>query len=328
MTAALTYLVSLVGIAAACRALSVNRASYYRWQKPPTPKMPRPRPARALSDEEKRVVLETLDSERFMEKTPYEVYAELLDENRYLCSVRTMYRILSEHGQVRDRRDQRRHPVYVKPQLVAREPNQVWSWDITKLAGPERGTYFCLYVILDIYSRYVVGWTLTGRESAVVARNLIGDAFEQHDIQPGQLICHADRGTPMTATSTALLYTQLGITPSFSRPRVSDDNPYSEAAFKTLKYRPELPARLESLEHGRAVFRALFDWYNNRHYHTGIALLTPADLHYGTAGSVIEARQHVLDAAYARHPERFTRPPIHPAPPEATWINPPPMALT
>lgn len=322
------HLVPLVGVAPACKAVSVNRASYYRRQKPPSEKKPRPRPARALTDEEKRHVLDVLDSERFMEKTPREVYAELLDENVYLCSVRTMYRVLAENGQVRDRRNQRRHPTYVKPELVAREPNQVWSWDITKIPGPERGVYFCLYVILDIFSRYVVGWSLARTESSAVARSLLVDAFERHDIEPGQLVCHADRGVPMTAKSTALLYTDLGITASFSRPRVSDDNPYSEAAFKTLKYRPEIPERFGSLEHGRSVFDALFDWYNNRHYHTGIALLTPADLHFGRAADVIGARQRVLDHAYACHPERFPKPPTHPAPPEASWINPPPMALT
>lgn len=328
MTAALTHLVPLVGVAPACKSLAVNRASYYRWQKPPAPRKPRPRPTRALSDDEKRHVLEVLDSERFMEKTPREVYAELLDENEYLCSVRTMYRILAEHGQVRERRNQRRHPAYVKPELVAREPNQVWSWDITKVPGPERGVYFCLYVVLDIFSRYIVGWSLARTESSAVARSLLADAFERHGIKPGQLVCHADRGNPMTAKSTALLYADLGITSSFSRPRVSDDNPYSEAAFKTFKYRPEIPERFGSPEHGRLVFTALFDWYNNRHYHSGIALLTPADLHLGRASEVIHARQRALDAAYTRHPDRFSKPPTHPAPPQASWINPPPMALT
>jgi putative transposase len=328
VTAALQHLVPLVGVAPACHALSVNRASYYRWQKPPAPKLPRPRSARALSDDEKRHVLGLLDSERFMDKTPREVYAELLDENTYLCSVRTMYRILAEHGQVRERRNQRRHPTYVKPELVARKPNQVWSWDITKVPGPQRGIYFNLYVVLDIYSRYIVGWTIARSESALIARSLLATAVEAERIHPGQLTCHSDRGTPMLAKSTALLYADLGIDPSYSRPRVSDDNPYSEAAFKTFKYRPDIPERFGSLNDARSTFAALFDWYNHRHYHTGIALLTPADLHHGRAEQIVEARQRVLDAAYADRPERFGKPPIHPTPPEASWINPPMRTLT
>lgn len=328
MTAALQHLVPLVGVAPACTALGVNRASYYRWQKPSTPKAPRPRSARALSDDEKRRVLDVLDSERFMDKTPREVYAELLDENTYLCSVRTMYRILAAHGQVRERRNQRRHPAYVKPELVARKPNQVWSWDITKVPGPQRGIYFSLYVVLDIFSRYIVGWTIARTESARIARSLLAAAVEAEGIHPGQLTCHSDRGTPMLAKSTALLYADLGIDPSYSRPRVSDDNPYSEAAFKTLKYRPEIPERFGSVHDARSTFAALFDWYNNRHYHTGIALLTPADLHHGRAEQIVEARQRVLDAAYAERPERFGRPPVHPMPPEASWINPPMRTLT
>jgi transposase InsO family protein len=323
VTAGLTYLVPLVGVLAACAALAVNRASYYRWLLPTRPKLPRPRPVRALSDEETREVLAVLDSDRFMEKAPRQVYAELLDEKRHLCSVRTMYRVLAKHGQVRERRDQRRHPTYVKPELVARAPNQVWSWDITKVPGPARGIYFSLYVLLDIFSRFVVGWTLARSESKRVARSFLADAFERHNIVPGQLACHSDRGVPMTAKSTALLYTDLGITSSFSRPRVSDDNPYSEAVFKTLKYRPEIPERFGSIEHGRATFTALFDWYNERHYHTGIALLTPSDVHHGRATAIIAARQNVLDAAYQRHPERFAKPPTHPQPPEVSWINPP-----
>jgi putative transposase len=283
VTAALAHLVPLVGVAPACKALCVNRATYYRWKKPATPKKPRRPPSRALSDQEKVHILEMLDSERFAEKAPRQVYAGLLDENTYLCSVRTMYRVLAEHGQVRERRNQLRHPVYVKPELVARQPNQVWSWDITKVPGPQRGVYFSLYVVLDIFSRYVVGWTIARTESAAVARSLLAETFEQHGVHPGQLVCHADRGTPMIAKSTALLYADLGITASFSRPRVSDDNPYSEAAFKTFKYRPEIPERFGSLEDARSIFATLFDWYNNRHYHSGIALLTPADLHLGRA---------------------------------------------
>lgn len=273
-------------------------------------------------------MLETLNCERFMDKTPREVYAELLDENTYLCSVRTMYRILEANDQVRERRQQRRHPTYVKPELVARNPNQVWSWDITKIPGPQRGVYFNLYVALDIFSRYVVGWTITRTESACIARSFLADAFEAQSIHPGQLTCHSDRGTPMIAKSTALLYADLGVRPSLSRPRVSDDNPYSEAAFKTLKYRPEMPEQFGSIEDARATFRALFDWYNNEHYHSGIALLTPADVHRGRTEDIIEARQRVLDTAFRARPERFAKRPIHPRPADASWINPPRTALT
>jgi putative transposase len=328
VTAALTHLVPLVGVMAACAALGVNRASYYRGQLPPRPKSPRPRPVRALSDEETQEVLTVLDSDLFMEKAPRQVYAALLDEKRHLCSVRTMYRVLAKQGQVRERRDQRRHPTYVKPELVARAPNQVWSWDITKVPGPIRGINFSLYVLLDIFSRYVVGWTLARSESKRIARSFLAEAFDRHNIAPGQLICHSDRGVPMTAKSTALLYSDLGILASFSRPRVSDDNPYSEAAFKTLKYRPEIPERFGSLEDARTTFASLFDWYNERHYHTGIALLTPADVHRGRGTTIIAARQLVLDAAYQRHPERFAKPPTHPQPPEVSWINPPARTLT
>jgi putative transposase len=327
VTAALTFLVPLVGVVAACAALAVNRASFYRWQEPPVPRKERPRSTNALSDAENAEVLATLDSERFMEKTPREVYAELLDEDVYLCSVRTMYRVLAKHGQIRERRHQRRHPKYVKPELVARAPNQVWSWDITKVPGPQRGVYFSLYVILDIFSRYVVGWTIARTESTAAAKSMLSDAFERHNIQPNRLVCHADRGTPMTAKSTALLYSDLGIVASFSRPRVSDDNPYSEAAFKTLKYRPEIPERFGSLEDARSTFIELFAWYNDRHYHTGIALLTPRDVHFGDAAKILAARQRTLDGAYQRHPERFTRPPTHPLLPEVSWINPPGSTL-
>ena len=328
MTAGLTHLVPLVGVLAACAALAVNRSSYYRWQKPSAPKTPRSRPSRALSDAENAAVLAVLDSDRFADKTPRQVFAALLDENTYLCSIRTMYRVLAKHGQVRERREQRRHPTYVKPELVARAPNQVWSWDITKVPGPNRGTYYSLYVILDIFSRYIVGWTLARCESKTTAKALLAETFERHAIQPGQLICHSDRGVPMTAKSTALLYSDLGITASFSRPRVSDDNPYSEAAFKTLKYRPEIPERFGSLEDARTTFASLVDWYNERHYHTGIALLIPADLHFGRAIDIIRARQRALDSAYQEHPERFSKAPCHPSPPEVSWINPPPTALT
>jgi putative transposase len=325
VTAGLAFLIPLVGIVAACAALGVSRASFYRDQAPRRPPpSPRPRPVRALPDDERAAVLAVLDSERFADKAPAQVYAALLDDDVHLCSIRTMYRVLAANDQVRERRDQRRHPAYVKPQLVATAPNQVWSWDITKVPGPTRGLYYSLYVVLDIYSRYVVGWTLARTESASVGQTLIEDACRRHGVVPGQLTCHADRGSPMTAKSTALLLADLGIAQSHSRPHVSDDNPYSEAAFRTFLYRPEMPERFGSLEGARAFFVELFTWYNERHYHTGIALLPPADVHHGRASAIIAARQRTLDAAYQRHPERFVRgAPVHPHVPPAAWINPP-----
>jgi putative transposase len=324
VTAGLSFLIPLVGIVAACAALGVSRASFYRDRVPrPTPS-PRPRPPRSLPDEERAAVLAVLDSERFADKAPAQVYASLLDDDVRLCSIRTMYRVLAANNQVRERRHLRRHPTYVKPQLVATAPNQVWSWDITKVPGPTRASYYSLYVVLDIFSRYVVGWTLARTESASIARVLIEDAYRTHGIVPGQLTCHADRGAPMTAKSTALLLSDLGVAQSHSRPHVSDDNPYSEAAFKTFLYRPEMPERFGSLEDARAFFVELFAWYNERHYHTGIALLPPADVHHGRAPAIIAARQRTLDAAYERHPERFVRgAPVHPTVPSVAWINPP-----
>lgn len=329
MNTALSYLVPLVGIAAACAALGVARASYYRDQKPRRAPKPRPTPPRAITADERADVLAILDSDRFADKAPRQVYAELLDDGKYRCSVSTMYRILRAEDQVRERRHQRRLPAYVKPELVARAPNQVWSWDITKVPGPVRGVYYSLYVALDIFSRYVVGWILARAESAALARAFLADAFERHGIQPGQLVCHADRGTPMVAKSTSLLFADLGIRQSHSRPHVSDDNPFSEAAFRTFLYRPEMPERFGGVEDGRAFFTSLFHWYNEQHYHSGIALLTPADVHFGRAPAIITARQVVLDSAYAEHPERFVRSaPRHPTPPPVVWINPPAWTLT
>jgi putative transposase len=322
----LAYLVPLVGVVAACVALGVSRASYYRAQKPKPEPQPRPRPARALSDEERARVLVTLDSEPFMDKAPAQVYAKLLEDGEYLCSPRTMYRVLTDVDQVRERRAQRCHPEYKKPQLVATAPNQVWSWDTTKLPGPTKGTYFALYVVLDIFSRFIVGWQVALRESATLAQELIAACAEQQHIVPGQLTAHSDRGSPMTAKSTAQLYVDLGIAKSHSRPHTSNDNPYSESNFRTMKYRPEMPERLGSLEHARQVVRALVDWYNEEHYHAGLALLHPVDVHYGRTATIVEARQRVLDAAHLRHPERFVRGrPLQKSPPPAAWINPPPM---
>jgi transposase InsO family protein len=316
----------LVGIVAACVALGVSRASYYRAQKPAEAPTPRPRPARALSDEERAQVLATLDSERFMDLAPAQVYAKLLEDGDYLCSTRTMYRVLAKAGQVRERRAQRQHPVYVKPRLVATAPNQVWTWDTTKLPGPTKGTYYTLYVILDLFSRYIVGWQVTERESAAAAQELIAACCEHQRIVREQLTVHADRGSPMVAKSTAQLYLDLGVAKSHSRPHTSNDNPYSESNFRTLKYRPDMPAQLGSLQHARQVSRELIDWYNTDHYHSSLALLHPVDVHYGRSTAIVAARQRVLDEAHLRHPERFVRgQPTQKAPPATAWINPPPV---
>ncbi len=312
------------GVLRTCLALGVARASYYRRCRPrPVAAAPRI-PPRALSPEERQGVLDTLHAERFVDQAPREVYATLLDEQTYLCSVATMYRLLRTAGEVRERRDQLRHAAYQKPELLATGPNQVWSWDITKLLGPVKWTYFYLYVILDIFSRYVVGWMVAHRESAQLAEDLIAETCAKQGIQPGTLTLHADRGSSMKSQSVALLLADLGVTKTHSRPHVSDDNPFSEAQFKTLKYRPGFPDRFGSAEDSRAFCRPFFDWYNHEHHHSGLGLLTPADVHYGRAADVLAARQHVLTAAWRANPERFVRrPPTPAALPDAVWINPP-----
>jgi len=316
-----------VGVAPACRALGVSRSSLYRRRaarlRPRSPQ-PRPRPARALSDEERRVVLDELNSERFVDLAPLEVYATLLDEGRYLCSPRTMYRILDENGAVRERRDQLRHPAYKKPELLATGPNQVWSWDITKLKGPTKWTYYYLYVILDVYSRRVVGWMVADCESGALARELLESSCRKEGIEPGQLTVHADRGPAMISKPLAFLLADLGVTKSHSRPYTSSDNPYSESCFRTFKYRPDFPARFGSIEDARAHCRAFFAWYNGAHRHSSLGLMTPDTVHYGRAEAVTAARSTVLDAAYRAHPERFPhRAPTPPAVPTEAWINPP-----
>jgi putative transposase len=270
-------------------------------------------------------VLDVLHSDRFIDRAPKVVYATLLDDDgTYLCSWRTMYRLLAAADEVRERRAQRRHPVYTKPELLATGPNQVWSWDITKLRGPGKWTYYCLYVILDIFSRYVVGWMVAERESATLAERLIEETCEKHGIVAGQLTLHADRGTAMTAKTVAQLLVDLGVTRTHSRPHVSDDNPYSEAQFKTLKYSPTFPERFGSVQDARAFGQGFFPWYNTEHRHDALGLLAPAAVHYGQAGTILAQRRGVLTAAYAAHPERFVRQPPEPlAPPAAVWINPP-----
>jgi len=324
----MAFLIPIVGIACACVALGVSRASYYRSRAPKKPRRPRPRPARALSDDERTEVLQLLDSDEHADKAPAQVYAALLDKGEYVCSPRTMYRVLADDNQVCERRAQRRHPQRQKPQLVATAPNQVWSWDITKLAGPVKGIYYSLYVVLDIFSRFVVGWLLAEREAAELAQQLIEDCYRREGVAPGQLAVHADHGSPMIAKSTAQLYIDLGIAKSHSRPRVSDDNPFSEAHFKTVKYRPEMPDRFGSPQHARQVLSELLRWYCHEHYHSDLAMLTPADVHYGRAADIIAERQRVLDAAHQRHPERFVNGrPTHKTPNPAVWINPPTSSI-
>jgi len=312
------------GVAPACRALGVSKATVYRRRKGPAAVRPRRPSPRRLSDVERRDALDVLHSERFVDKAPGEVVATMLDEEQYICSERTMYRLLEAECEVRERRNQLRHPPYEKPELLATGPNQVWSWDITKLKGPAKWTYFYLFVILDIFSRYVVGWTLANRETAVVAKRLIQETCDKQGIVPGQVTIHADNGPAPAAKLVAQLLADLSITKSHSRPHVSNDNPYSEAQFKTLKYRPEFPPRFGCYEDAHAFCRTFFAWYNQEHRHSGIGMLTPEDLHYGRAEQIMAARQRTLDAAFQAHPERF----VHGRPgpqkvPEAAWINPP-----
>jgi putative transposase len=323
---AVEELTPIVGTRPACAALGVAPATIYRRRSPSTPRVckPRPQPVRALTTEERDAVHDVLTSERFVDRSPAQVWATLLDEGRYLCSERTMYRVLNERDEVRERRDQLRHPVYSKPELLAEQPNQLWSWDITKLLGPAKWTYYYLYVILDIFSRYVVGWTVQYRESASVAKALIAQSLTQHGIAPGQLTIHADRGSAMTSKPVAFLLANLGVTKTHSRPYTSTDNPYSEAHFKTLKYCPEFPDRFGSIEHSRTFCRPFFDWYNHEHRHSGVGLMTPAAVHFGHATAIHANRAHVLAAAHASHPERFVRgAPRPPALPTAAWINQP-----
>lgn len=313
------------GIQPLCDALNVPRATLYRRRKPSKVAEPeRPSPALALSVQERQEVLDVLHSDRFIDCPPAQVYATLLDEGQYLCSARTMYRILAEEDEVRERRNVRQHPQYTKPELLATEPNQVWSWDITKLKGPQKWTYFYLYVILDIFSRYVVGWMVAPRESATLAKRLIQDSYIKQDVQPDQLTIHADRGSSMTSKLVAHLMVDLGITKTHSRPHVSNDNPFSESQFKTLKYRPAFPDRFGSLEDSRVFCVDFFDWYNTEHRHSGIGFYRPEDVHYGRTEILQEQRQKALDQAYQEHPERFVRkPPQASEPPQAVWINPP-----
>jgi putative transposase len=328
---AITALIPQLGVRAACAAAGAAQAGYYRRHRAsPPPRRPvriphrdRVQP-RALAPAERAAILSALHAERFADLAPAEVWATLLDEGTYLGSVSTFYRVLRAAGESRERRRQATHPAAVKPELAATGPNQVYSWDITKLHGPAKWTYYYLYVILDIFSRYAVGWMVATRESAVLAEKLIAATCAKQGITAGQLTIHADRGSSMTSKPVAFLLADLGVTQSHSRPHVSNDNPYSEAQFKTLKYRPGFPARFPSIEAARAHCQDFFPWYNDHHHHGGLGLHTAADVHYGRAGTVQAQRAQVLTAAYLAHPERFvTKPPAPPDLPEQSWINPP-----
>ena len=318
-----------LGIAPTCRALAVPRATYYRRRRPRSA-APRRRPSpRALSAAERAEVLAVLHEPRFVDLAPAEVYATLLDEGQYLCSERTMYRVLAEHQEVRERRNQLRHPHYTAPELLARRPNELWSWDITKLLGPSKWTYFYLYVMLDVFSRYVVGWMVAHRESATLAERFIQATCGRQGIARGQLTIHADRGSAMTSKPVALLLADLGVTKTHARPHVSNDNPFSEAQFKTLKHRPAFPTRFGSIQDARAHCHVFFPWYNTEHRHSGLGLLTPADVHHGVAEQRVAARATVLATAYATHPERFPAGLPHPpARPVEVWINRPKARAT
>ena len=313
-----------LGIAPTCAALGLPRATYYRRRRPQRALPARARSPRALSAGEQATVLDVLHEPRFVDQAPAEVYATLLDEGHYHCSERTMYRLLAAQHEGRERRNQLRHPHYAAPELLARQPNELWSWDITKLLGPAKWTYFYLYVMLDVFSRYVVGWMVAHGESATLAERFIRETCTRQRIAREQLTIHADRGSAMTSKSVAFLLADLGITKTHSRPHVSNDNPFSEAQFKTLKYRSDFPARFGSIQDVRAHCHLFFPWYNVAHHHSGLGLLTPHDVHFGLAEQRMAARATVLATAYAVHPERFprglTRPPARP---EAVWINPP-----
>lgn len=330
---AVTQLAPTVGIESACDVLGVARATFYRHHPllgpelapvPPPVVIVRPTSPRALPPDERQTVRDTLNSERFRDCPPAQIHATLIDEGQYLCSPRTMYRLLEADDATRERRDQLIHPVYQKPELLATAPNQLWSWDITKLRGPAQWTYYYLYVILDVFSRYVVGGMIARRETAELAKKLIAETCLKQGIQPGQLGIHSDRGAPMRSKEVAFLLSDLGVTKTHSRPYTSNDNPYSESQFKTMKYRPGFPDRFGCIEDSRAHGHLFFPWYNDAHRHSGIGMMTPAMVHYGQAPLIRQKRQIVLDAAFAAHPERFVSgPPKVPELPKQVWINKP-----
>jgi putative transposase len=320
-----------VGLSRACAAMRIPRGSVYREDArqrhllaPAATPATRPAPPLALDSAERGALLEALNSVRFANCAPATVYATLLDEGLYLGSVRTMYRMLADAGQSSERRAQRVHPAYAKPELLATDPNQVWSWDITKLKGPSKWTCFHLYVILDIFSRYVVGWMIARQENAALAKELIKESYGKHEVRPGHLVLHADRGTQMTSKTLAQLLADLDVASSFNRPHVSNDNPFSESQFKTAKYHPSYPGKFSAIEDALTWGRELFPWYNDEHKHSGIAFLTPADVHYGRADDVLGRRHLARLKGYEAHPERFPHgPPRRVLVPDAVYINPP-----
>ncbi len=328
---AIAELAPLVGVRAGCAAVGEAQARWYRRhrQSPPVrpERVPAPQP-RALSEVERKELRRVLNSEEFVDEAPATVYARLLDQGVYLASVSTMYRALHAHDEVHERRRHATHPAAKKPELLATGPNDVWSWDISKLLGPAKWTYYYLYVIIDIFSRYVPGWMLAHAENAKLAEALLADTITKQGIEYGQLTLHADRGSPMVAKPVAFLLADLGVTKSHSRPHCSNDNPFSESQFRTLKYRPAFPDRFGCHADAHAFCSRFFRWYNEEHRHSGIGFHTPADVHYGRAAHVRQGRAVVLDAAYAAHPERFVRkPPEPPALPTAVWINEPKQDL-
>lgn len=327
MKTAVDELAPEVGVTDACEALGVPRSTGYRWLRPPVlgPRRPRPRPARSLGDDERKEVLDLLCSDRFVDEAPTTVHAKLLDEDqRYVCCPRTMYRVLEAENATRERRAQVRHPKYKKPELLATGPNQVWTWDVTWLRGPVKYKYYPLYVIVDLFSRFNPGWLLAHEENGELAAKLIRETCERQGIDPGTLKLHADRGPVPRGKTVKQLLVDLDVTPSFSRPRVSNDNPFSEAEFRTMKYRPEYPDRFDGYDHARDFCSQFFPWYNDDHRHSGLAYFTPADVHYGRVPDILARRQAVMDQAFARTPGRFPGgAPSVPAPPKAVWINPP-----
>lgn len=325
---------SKAGVARACVTFGVNPRSWrYRRQreqgrlpvKPARPKRVRRKPASTLSQAEKDHIVAVLCSDRFLDLAPAQVYATLLDEGTYLCSERAMYRILAERGLVRERRrgGHQRAGSHGVPRLEADGPNQCWTWDITKLRGPQPRIWYFLYSIIDIYSRKTVGWTISDKENQEVAKALIEATCKREGINPKQLTLHADRGSPMIARTVAELLADLGVDKSHSRPRVSNDNPYIEAHFKTLKYRPDYPPRFDSITAARSWCQDFFTWYNTIHYHSGIGYLRPADLHDGNGELIRARRQETLDNAQAAHPERFHKRPVPAKIPTKAWINKP-----
>jgi len=320
MSAALAVM-DTTAVTPVLRAIGLSVATFYRRRKPKAPTPPRAGSPRALSEAERTAVLEVLHEPRFVDQAPAEVYATLLDEKRYLCSERTMYRVLDDNAEVRERRRQARHPEYKKPELLATGPNQVWSWDITKLKTLEKWAYLYLYVILDIFSRYVVGWLLAERENGGLAAKLLQQTYDKQGVRPGQVILHADRGSPMKAKPMVQLMANLDVGRSHSRPHVSDDNPYSEAQFRTLKYQAGFPEKFSGLADGLSYARAFFPWYNDEHHHSGLEMHTPADVHFGRADQRTQERQQVLDKAFESRPERFPHGrPLAKLPPSAVWI--------